>query len=68
MMGLAASPRVPARTQNLSPRNMLQDDLWYMETANMAIALVANHWSHKYFFNSVVHPIAGKKMEYMALL
>jgi hypothetical protein len=27
MTGQAASPRVPARTQNLSPRNLSQDDL-----------------------------------------
>jgi hypothetical protein len=43
MTGWAASPRVPARTQNLSPRNLSQEDLWDMETINMAIALGANH-------------------------
>jgi hypothetical protein len=45
MMGRAASPRVPARTQNLSPRNLSQAHLWDMETANMAILLGANRWS-----------------------
>jgi hypothetical protein len=37
MTGHEASRRVPARTQNLSPRNLSQDDLWNMETANQAI-------------------------------
>jgi hypothetical protein len=40
-MGHAASPRVLARTQNISPRNLSQDDFWNMETANQAIALGA---------------------------
>jgi hypothetical protein len=43
MTGPAASPRVPARTQNLSPRNLSQDNFWNMEPANKAIALGANH-------------------------
>jgi hypothetical protein len=33
MTGQAASPRVPARSQNLSPRNVSQNDLCRMETA-----------------------------------
>jgi hypothetical protein len=45
MTGQAAPPRVQARTENLSPRNLSQDDFWNMETANMAITLGANHWS-----------------------
>jgi hypothetical protein len=68
MTGQAASPRVPARTQNLSPRNLSQNDFWNMETANLAIALGANHWSQQQFSHAVVHPVTGKKMEYMALM
>jgi hypothetical protein len=45
MTGWAASPRVPARTQNLSPRNLSHDYFWNMETANQAIALGANRWT-----------------------
>jgi hypothetical protein len=39
-----------------------------METANMAIALGAKNWSQQQFSNSVVHPVTGKQMEYMALI
>jgi hypothetical protein len=45
MTSRPAPPRVPMRSQNLSPRNLLQDDFWDMETANMAIAL-GNHPSN----------------------
>jgi hypothetical protein len=68
MTGRAASPRVPVRTQNLSPRNLSQDDFWSMGTANMAVSLGTNHWSQHNFANAVVHPITGKQMEYMALM
>jgi hypothetical protein len=68
MTGQAASPRVPAHSQNLSPRNLSQDDFWSMETANMAIALGTNHFSQQHFANAVVHPVSGKQMEYMALM
>jgi hypothetical protein len=68
MTGQAASPRVPARTQNLSPRNLSRDDFWSMGSANMAVALGTNHWSQQHFVNAVVHPITGKQMEYMALM
>jgi hypothetical protein len=68
MTGQGASPRVPARTQNLSPRNLSQEDLWNMETANQAIALGANHWTKQYFSHAVLHPVTGKQMEYMALM
>jgi hypothetical protein len=60
MTGQAASPRVPARSQNLSPRNLSQNDFWSMETANMAIALGTNHWSQQHIANRVFHPITGK--------
>jgi hypothetical protein len=68
MTGQAASPRVPARTQNLSPINLSQDNFWNVETANLAIALGANHWSQQHFSHAVLHPVTGKQMEYMALM
>jgi hypothetical protein len=60
-----AAPRVPTRSQNLSPRNLSQDELWDMEKANMAIAL-ENHQSQQHQANAVVHPVTGKEMEYTA--
>jgi hypothetical protein len=39
-----------------------------METANMEIALGNHHWSQQHHTNSVVQPIPGKEMEYMALM
>jgi hypothetical protein len=68
MTGPAASPKVPARTQNLSPRNLSQDDFWNMETSNQAIALGTNHWKQQQYAHAVVHPVTGKQMEYMALM
>jgi hypothetical protein len=59
----AASLRVPVRTQNLSPRNLSQDDFWNMETSNQAIALGANHWTNQHFAHAVLHPVT-----YMALM
>jgi hypothetical protein len=56
------------RSQNISPRNLSQDDFCDMETANMAITLVNHHWSQKHHTNAVVHPVTGKQMEYMALM
>jgi hypothetical protein len=43
MMGRLAPPRVPMRSQNLSPKKLSQDDFWDMETANMSIALGNHH-------------------------
>jgi hypothetical protein len=60
MMGQAASPRVPARTQNLSPRNLSQDDFWNMETTNHEIALGTNHCTTQNFANAAVRPLTGK--------
>jgi hypothetical protein len=60
--------RVPGRSQNLSPRNLSQDDFCGMYTAHMAIALGNHHWSQAHQANAVVHPITGKEMEYMALM
>jgi hypothetical protein len=67
-MSKPAPPRVPMRSQNLSPRNLSQDEFFGMETSNMAIALGNLHWSQKHQVNAVFHPITGKEMEYMALM
>jgi hypothetical protein len=56
------------RSQNLSPRNLSQDDFWDMETASMAIALGNHHCSQKHHANAVVHPVTGKEMVYTALM
>jgi hypothetical protein len=61
-------PRVPTRSQRLSPRNLSQDDLCGMETAHMDIALGDNHCSRQHLANSVIHPVTGKEMEYTALM
>jgi hypothetical protein len=53
-------PRVPTRSQNLSPRNLSQDDFCGMDTAHMAIALGNNHWSQQHLANAVIHPVTGK--------
>jgi hypothetical protein len=61
-------PRAPTRSRNLSPHNLSQDDFCGMDTAHMAIALGNNHWSQQHLANSVIHPVTGKEMEYMALM
>jgi hypothetical protein len=63
-----APPRVPTRAQNLSPRNFSQDDVCGMDTDHMAIDLGNNHWSQHRQANGVVYRIAGKEMEYMAIM
>jgi hypothetical protein len=68
MTGWLAPPRVPMRSQNLSPRNLSQNDFWDMDTANLAIALGNHHWYHQHHANAVVHPVTGKDMEYTALV
>jgi hypothetical protein len=60
MTGHAASPGVPARTQNLYPINLSQDDLWNMETANQAISLSTTHLTNFHFANAVLYPVTGK--------
>jgi hypothetical protein len=50
-------------SQNISPRNLSQDDFWYM-----AIALGTHHWSEQHYANAVVHPVTRKEMEYTALM
>jgi hypothetical protein len=61
-------PRVPTRSQRLSPRNLSQNDFCGMDTAHMAIALGDNHWSRQNKANAVIHPVTGKEMEYSALM
>jgi hypothetical protein len=53
-------PRVPTRSQRLSPRNLSQDDFCGMDTAHMAIALGDNHLSRQHLPNTVIHPVTGK--------
>jgi hypothetical protein len=61
-------PRVPTRSQNLSPRNLSQKDFCGMDTSRMAIALRNNHCSQQHLANAVIHPITGKEKEYKALM
>jgi hypothetical protein len=61
-------PRVPTRSQRLSPRNLSQNDFCGMDTAHMAIALGNDHWSQQHLANAVIHPVTGKEMEYMAFM
>jgi hypothetical protein len=61
-------PRVPTRSQRLSPRNLSQNEFCGMDTAHMAIALGDNHWSRQYLVNAVIHPTTSKEMEYTALI
>jgi hypothetical protein len=68
MTGWHAPPRVPMHSQNISPRNLSQDDFSEMETAYMAISLGNHHWSQQHCANAVVHSVTGKEMEYTALM
>jgi hypothetical protein len=61
-------PRVPTRSQRLSPHNLSQNDFCGMDTAHMAISLGNNHWSRQHLSNAVIHPVTRKEMEYMALM
>jgi hypothetical protein len=56
------------RSQNLSPRDLSQDNFWDMENSNMDISLGNHHWSQQHHANAVVHPVTGQEMEYMALM
>jgi hypothetical protein len=66
MTSRPAPPRVPKRSQNISPRNLSQDDFGGTDTAHMAISLGNRHWYQQHQANAVVHPITGKEMENMA--
>jgi hypothetical protein len=61
-------PRVPTISQRLSPRNLSQTDFFGMEYSHMAIYLGHNHWSQQHQAKAVMHPVAGKEMEYSALM
>jgi hypothetical protein len=60
-------PRVPTPSQELSPRNLSQDDYCGMDTAHMAISL-GNNWYWQHQANAVIHPVTGKEMEYSAFM
>jgi hypothetical protein len=61
---LRQSPqRVTTGSQRLTPRNLSQDDFCGMNSAQMAISLGHNHWSHQHQANAVIHPVTGKEME-----
>jgi hypothetical protein len=45
LTGRSAPLRVPTRSQNISPRNLSQDDFWDMESANMEISFGKHDWS-----------------------
>jgi hypothetical protein len=53
-------PRVPTQSQNLSPRDLSQEDFCGIDTAHMGIALGNHHWSQQHLSKSVVHPVTGK--------
>jgi hypothetical protein len=61
-------PRVPTGSQQLSPRNLSQDDFCVMDSAHMAIALRNHHWSQQHQANVVILPVTVKEMEYSALM
>jgi hypothetical protein len=63
---LPSPPRVPTRSQRLSPHNLSQNDFCGMDTTHMAIALGDNHWSQQHLANAVIHPTTRKEMEYTA--
>jgi hypothetical protein len=39
-----------------------------MDIGHMAIALGDSHWSWQHLENAIIHPVAGKEMEYTALM
>jgi hypothetical protein len=60
-------PKVKARAQKLSPRN-LSRDLLDLGAANCACELGDNHWTKTPMMNSVIHPGTGKEMQYKDLM
>jgi hypothetical protein len=60
--------RVPTGSQQLSPRNLYQDDFCEMDSAHMAITLGNNNWSQRHHANAVIHPVTSKEMEYSAVM
>jgi hypothetical protein len=65
---IAATPRVPARARNLSPRNLSQGDFWYTGSANNIIPLGNSHWPKTPMMNAVLHPASGKEMQYKDIM
>jgi hypothetical protein len=63
-----STPRVTTGSQQLSSRNLSQDDFCGMDSAHIAIALRNNHWSQRHQANAVIPPVTGKEMEYSALM
>jgi hypothetical protein len=57
---LPSPPRVPTRSQRLSPRNLSQDEFCGMDTTHMDIALGDNHWSRQHQANAAIHPVTRK--------
>jgi hypothetical protein len=53
-------PRVPPRSQKLSPCNLSRNYFCVIDTAHMAITRGDNHWSQQHQANSFIHPITGK--------
>jgi hypothetical protein len=60
-------PRVKARAQQLSPRDLSRDFL-DLGAANCACALGDSHWTKTPMMNSVIHPVTGKEMQNKDLL
>jgi hypothetical protein len=60
MTRTSSPPRVPTRSQNLSPRNLSQDAFCGMDTVHMAIALGNHHWSQQHQANAFIRPVTGK--------
>jgi hypothetical protein len=60
-------PRVKARAQQLSPRNLSRDFL-DLGAANCVCALGDNHWTKTPMMNSVIHHVTGKEMQYKDLM
>jgi hypothetical protein len=65
---IAATPMVPARERNLSPRNLSQGYFWGMDSVNNAIPLGDNHWTKTPMMNVVIHPASGKEMQYKDIM
>jgi hypothetical protein len=60
-------PRVKARAQQLSSRN-LSRDFPDLGAANCAYGLGDNHWTKTPMMNSSIHPVAGTEMQYNDLM
>jgi hypothetical protein len=61
MMSHPSPPRVPRSSQNISPRNLSQDDFCGIDTSHMANALVDHHRSQAHKANAFIHPSPVKE-------